>query len=470
MPNSDPLALQRHLAVQQQLAGLQHTTVPAVAPYDNVRAIQEQLAAQQIQMPTAAPLSVNTASMVAPNQGGIFDAIGQFGVGQQQAQAERDRTAQQSITRQGVANRQLMKERLASAKQQKAAKSNATMYKAFMANPKKAKWVMEHHGDLSAGIAAGTVNVRDLQNAYAASLNNKESLAASEKSQMRILNKTAAFNNKLDNNKANKTINAILASHKGYNPPPYIEEARKGNPQYALKLLNDDIRSGSSANRMVNPKQLTHQVILNRKLGEWRPTSIREMTAVDARFGNPANNIFTDDELELVNSRVKELMNSANTPVVPRHLIAKAVDSLKQSTKYGTIIRSNVERGWVNVVGEDNQVHTINLRSVETDNDPEVERRATLVAKWAGNQKEAIGIVKKTMLLQAKQENGGLVDDLSWADKHSIIQFNLVNSAASKVKEVVDGLGDAAKKRQETKSHFNMLSDSLNRLSGFGGL
>ena len=91
--------------------------VPTVNPDETVKNIQAQLAQQQVEMPTVAPLSQNTASMIAPHGGGIFDAIGQWNIGQQQAQGEREQNAQNAALQQAKAKRGVMEDRLAKAKQ-----------------------------------------------------------------------------------------------------------------------------------------------------------------------------------------------------------------------------------------------------------------------------------------------------------------------------------------------------------------
>jgi len=310
-------------ALLQQLAQQQHPLAQAVDPYNTVRNIQQQLAQQQIAVPTATPLTQNTASMVAPHQGGIFDSIGQYNIGQQQAQQERDRNAQQSVMQQGNINRQIMKERLALAKQNREQKATAARIKGI-----SDKTLLKYFPELANqdGTANRAMLTPDMQRQFLSARNADR--AAERQDERAISRQTKLANNQLKLNQlkinrfakaASKQIAAAEVNHPGITNllnlfvtagdangfKQTLLSARKNDFQTLEGKLNEPIDKLDFSNIGVNGKgvdMIYHKTIEPR---------VRFLLAKNGMDANPDRLVkFKDSLLKSLKNKQKGVDNS----------------------------------------------------------------------------------------------------------------------------------------------------------------
>jgi len=448
--------------------------IPTVNPDDTVKNIQAQLAQQKVEMPTVSPLSQNTASMIAPHGGGIFDAIGQWNVGQQQAQAERERNAQNAALQQAKATKGLMEDKLAKAKQVRAHQSNINMYKAFVADPKKKAWMMERFGDLSEGIMAGTVNVSDLQNAYASYVGKNKDRAANRadraneraanfKYRKKLMGMRSDADKKMSDARARKNIDSILTLHPEYQVSPMLQSVIDNNPTVALQELSLRINSDKTSTTTINLKPMQSKGYFNRI---WDKSSgayaqehiINQFPSVEQ---NPK---LMKDQMEMVRDKAYQAMKASgdNTGKLSDYIDMALSSMMMNNDKVGLVMQSNVDKGWVNFMGSDGTLKTINIHSTDVNTDPDILDLAKHESSYTQNPHAAIQTVVQHLLQEARQSNGGVVNGLSFVGKIDNSAKDVVQPVTSAAKKFADYFGftnDGAEKNY---------IDAINRMKSGG--
>jgi len=96
------------------------------------------------------------------------------------------------------------------------------------------------------------------------------------------------------------------------------------------------------------------------------------------------------------------------------------------------------------------------VNNLDVNSNHEILLRAKLVAGWLGDPEQSIGVVINALLNDAKAKDGGLVDDVSWADAHSVVQFITSQDTLGKIARALAAIAGTNKNSSHLDKTFGM--------------
>jgi len=254
----------------------------------------------------------------------------------------------------------------------------------------------------------------------------------SERSQHRITNYNNSAREALLDSKAKKMIDVYRQLNPGYVPAHYIQNLIDSHPQQALSFMKEDIIASKNVGRVVNYGANKNVPIFNKNWNKGAKTYVDStLIRVDPSLATPDKSAFMESERKMVKAGVKALLdNTKKKTGTMKSLIDSYMSGLVVNSPLGAIVRSNYNDGWVNILGSDGQVHTVDLKSVSSNNDSAVMERASLLAHTFSDPKQRIIEAKKDLMAKAANVNGGLIDDMNLVDKAASATLPFTQSPA----------------------------------------